>query len=406
MKFTEFGFDEGLIEALDYMGFETATPIQEQAIPAILKNQDLIACAQTGTGKTAAFILPIIQKLINHTGESINTLIICPTRELAIQIEQQIQAIGYFSGISSIAIYGGGTGHEWETQKKALRTGADIVVTTPGKFISHLNMGYVKLNDLKHLILDEADRMLDMGFLEDIQSIIKKLPKKRQTLLFSATMPPKIRELAKKTLHDPKQITIAVSKPAKGVLQICYLAHDHQKTPLIKQLLRNKDNYKSIIIFCSTKKKVSEVYRSLNSENYEIKKISSDLEQKEREHVLNQFAAKKIRVLVATDVLSRGIDIKDINLVINYDVPPDPEDYVHRIGRTARADTSGLAITLINEKDMRDFSKIESLIESEIKKLNVPEELGESPKWQVHQKKKRRNNNWRGKKKPFRKKNK
>ena len=349
----------------------------------------MIACAQTGTGKTAAFILPIIQKLIGHHGESINTLIICPTRELAIQIEQQIQAIGYFSGISSIAIYGGGSGHEWETQKKALRTGADIVVTTPGKFISHLNMGYVKLSNLKHLILDEADRMLDMGFLEDIQSIIKKLPKTKQTLLFSATMPPKIRDLAKKTLKDPLQISIAVSKPAKGVLQIAYLAHDPQKTPLIKQLLKDKDNYKSIIIFCSTKKKVNEVYKSLRSEKYEIERISSDLEQKDREAVLNLFAAKKTRVLVATDVLSRGIDIKDINLVINYDVPPDPEDYVHRIGRTARADTSGLAITLINEKDMRDFAKIESLIESEIKKLNVPSELGESPKWQVHTKKKR-----------------
>ena len=403
MKFTEFGFNEGLIEALYYMGFEKATPIQEQAIPAILDNKDLIACAQTGTGKTAAFILPIIHKLIDRTGESVNTLIICPTRELAIQIEQQIQAIGYFSGISSIAIYGGGSGQEWETQKRALRTGADIVVATPGKFISHLNMGYVKLDNLKHLILDEADRMLDMGFSEDIQSIINKLPRKRQTLLFSATMPPKIRQLAKKTLVDPMQISIAVSKPAAGVLQISYLAHDHQKTPLIKKLLKDKDNYKSIIIFCSTKKKVNEVYKSLRHEKYEIERISSELEQKEREQVLNLFAARKIRVLVATDVLSRGIDIKDINLVINYDVPPDPEDYVHRIGRTARADTSGLAITMINEKDMRDFAKIETLIESEIKKLNVPKELGESPRYQVNQRRKG-NNNWRGKKKPYRKK--
>jgi len=381
MKFSEFAFDEGLLEAISYMGFETATPIQEQAIPEILEGKDIIACAQTGTGKTAAFILPTLQQLIHNKSNGVSALVICPTRELAIQIDQQIQAIAYFLDLSSIAIYGGGTGQEFAEQKKALKQGADIVVATPGKLISHLNLGYVKMSDLKYLILDEADRMLDMGFNEDLQKIISFLPNERQTLMFSATMPTKIRQLASKSLKNPMEISIAISKPSEGILQIAYLAHDHQKAKLIETLIRNKDNYKSILIFCSTKKKVSELYQVLKRSGHQAERISSDLEQKEREHVLNQFAARKIRIMVATDVLSRGIDIKEIHLVINYDVPPDPEDYVHRIGRTARADTTGLAITLINEKDMPSFARTEQLIDKEIKKLNVPPELGESPTW-------------------------
>ena len=381
MKFTEFDFDDGLLEAISYMGFVNATPIQEQAIPFILEGKDIIACAQTGTGKTAAFILPTLQQLLKADRKGVSALIVCPTRELAIQIDQQIQAIAYFLDLSSIAIYGGGSGQEFAEQKKALKQGADIVVATPGKLISHLNLGYVKMQELKYLILDEADRMLDMGFNEDLQKIMSFLPVSRQTLMFSATMPTKIRHLAAKSLKNPKEISIAISKPSEGILQIAYLARDNQKAELIEGLIRNKDNYKSILIFCSTKKKVSELYNVLKKKGHQVERISSDLEQKEREQVLNLFAARKIRIMVATDVLSRGIDIKEIHLVINFDVPPDPEDYVHRIGRTARADTTGLAITLINEKDMQSFDRTEKLIDKEIKKLNVPPELGESPIW-------------------------
>jgi len=382
MKFTEFGFDEGLLEAISYMGFETASPIQERAIPEILQGKDIIACAQTGTGKTAAFILPTLQGLISADKKGVSALVICPTRELAIQIEQQFQAIAYFLNLSSIAIFGGGSGQGFSEQKKALKEGADIVVATPGKLISHLNLGYVNIKDLKYLILDEADRMLDMGFADDLKKIMGYLPKSRQTMMFSATMPPNIRTMAAKTLKAPfAEVSIAISKPSENILQIAYLASDHQKAALIESLIRDKDNYKSILIFCSTKKKVSELYQVLARNKHQVKRISSDLDQGEREAVLNLFAAKKIRILVATDVLSRGIDIKEIHLVINYDVPPDPEDYVHRIGRTARADTTGLAITLINEKDMQGFARTEKLIEKEIKKLNVPPELGESPVW-------------------------
>ncbi|MCK5705630.1 MAG: DEAD/DEAH box helicase [Cyclobacteriaceae bacterium] len=380
MKFTEFKLNEHLMEALSYMGFDEATPIQEQAIPKIIEGKDLIGSAQTGTGKTAAFLLPILHKLTDKH-DKLDTLIIVPTRELAIQIDQQIEGFSYFTHVTSLSVYGGGEGQDWDTQKKALTKGAEIIVATPGKLISHLNMGYVKFDHLHHLILDEADRMLDMGFHDDIQKIITYLPKKRQTLMFSATMPPKIRELARKVLTDPYEISIAISKPVDGVLQAVCLTYDAQKTPLINSMISNKPDVKSILVFTSTKKKVSEIVRGLKSKNYKVEGISSDLVQNEREEVLLRFRSKQTRVLVATDVLSRGIDVKDINFVINYDVPGDPEDYVHRIGRTARADTKGVALTLVNEDDMYKFNRIEKLIEKKVQRIKLPEALGDGPQW-------------------------
>ncbi len=385
MKFTELALNEQLLEAISYMGFEEATPIQEKAIPVILEGGDLLACAQTGTGKTAAFLLPILNLLSMKDDHQIRALIIVPTRELAMQIDQQIQGLGYFVPVESMAIYGGGDGPEFDQQKNTLSQGTDIIVATPGKLISHLNLGYVKFDQIQHLILDEADRMLDMGFHEDIKKIISYLPKERQNLMFSATMPSKIRQLAKQILHQPVEISLALSKPAAGVLQAAYLTYDHQKSPLIVELVKGKAEYKSILIFSSTKKKVGEIVRALKGNNYEVAGISSDLEQSERENVLAKFRSKRTRILVATDVLSRGIDIKDINLVINYDVPNDAEDYVHRVGRTARAETTGVALTLINEDDMYKFSRIEKLIEREIMKIPLPATIGPGPDWNPKQ---------------------
>jgi len=382
MKFTDLGIHDDLLDAIDYMGFENATPIQEQAIPAILDGNDLIACAQTGTGKTAAFLLPILDLLIDLPGGETTTLIIVPTRELAMQIDQQVQGIGYTMGIHSIAIYGGGDGDDWGQQKRALTQGADIVIATPGKLISHLNLGYVKFDTIKYLILDEADRMLDIGFYDDIIKIISYLPKERQTLMFSATMAPKIRTLTSKILVNPVEINIAIAKPAEGVLQAAYLIYNQQKNGLISHLISDNPEYNSVLIFCSTKRAVTELARTLQKQNFNAAPISSDLEQEEREKVLLGFRSKRIRILVATDVMSRGIDIKDINLVINYDVPQDAEDYVHRVGRTARADSTGVALTLVNEDDMYKFHQIEQLIEREVFKIPMPEHLGKGPEWQ------------------------
>ena len=385
MKFDEFGLDDQLLEAISHIGFDKATPIQEKAIPAIMQGRDLIGSAQTGTGKTAAFLLPVLNELLYEHEPVTSTLIIVPTRELAIQIEQQIQGFSYFTPVVSIPIYGGGDGLSWEQQKKALTTGADIIVATPGKLISHLNMDYVKFDKVRHLILDEADRMLDMGFYEDIQKIISYLPKNRQTLMFSATMPAKIRELAKLTLKDPVEISIQLSKPVEGVLQAAYLTYDTQKIPLINKLIADRPEVKRILIFTSTKKKVFEIARGLKGKGYTVEGISSDLEQSQREAVLLRFRSKQTRVLVATDVLSRGIDIKDIDIVINFDVPNDAEDYVHRIGRTARAEATGLALTFINQEDMYKFHRIEEFIERVIMKIPLPADLGAGPEWNPKQ---------------------
>ncbi len=388
------------------MGFDTPTPIQEQAIPIIMENQDLIACAQTGTGKTAAFLLPILNKFASSETKTnqIKTLIIAPTRELALQIDQQIEAFGYFLGVSSLPVYGGGDSSSWDQQKKALSDGADIIVATPGRLIAHINLGYVDFNHIEHLILDEADRMLDMGFHDDIMKIINRLPKKRQTLLFSATMPGKIRELSKKLLTNPKQLNIALSKPAEGVLQGAYLVFEDQKIILIENLLNGKKNYPSILIFASTKKKVREINQRLQRKNFDCAEISSDLNQEERESALKRFKSKKTQILVATDILARGIDIKEISLVINYEVPQDAEDYVHRIGRTARADATGVALTLISDKDQYRFHQIEELIGSSVMKIPNPTEVGEGPKYEPHKRQSR--GGFQGKrrsgKKPFR----
>lgn len=383
MKFTELNLNEHLLEAISHMGFENATPIQEFAIPKILENKDIIACAQTGTGKTAAFILPILNKLVGKEDSTIDTLIIVPTRELAVQIEQEIQGLSYFVSVGSQAIYGGGDGKDWDIQKDALKNGTDIIVATPGKLLSHLTMGYVNFKHVKHLILDEADKMLDMGFLDDLEKIISYLPKKHQTLLFSATMAPKIRTLAAKILNNPEEITLSISKPAPGVSQNLYLTFDNQKIPVIKHILEQRPEYTSIIIFTSSKMKVSEIVQGLRKNGFKSQGISSNLTQVEREEVLRGFRSKRIRILVATDVMSRGIDIKEINMVINFDAPHDAEDYVHRIGRTARANTKGEAFTLVNEKDMPKMQRIEKLIEAEVPRQTLPEELGAGPVWKT-----------------------
>ena len=378
MKFSELNLDAQLMEGLSTMGFETATPIQEQTIPIILSGKDLIACAQTGTGKTAAFLLPILSKLSAQPSPNVDTLIISPTRELALQIDRALQGFAYFTSVSSIAIYGGNDGSSFEREKTALTTGANIIIATPGRLMSHLNMGYVKFDKIKHLILDEADRMLDMGFYDDIMKIIKHIPVKRQTLLFSATMPPKIREMAKKNMVNPEQINIAISKPAEGILQAAYMVYDNQKNVLIADLLKGK-KVQSVLIFSSTKNNVKNLERDLYKLGMSVAAIHSDLEQKEREIVLRDFTSRKIQVLVATDILSRGIDIEGIDLVINYDVPHDSEDYVHRIGRTARAQSTGVAITFITERDQRNFKRIEDFLGKEIFKTPVPPHLGKGP---------------------------
>ncbi|MCW5910878.1 MAG: DEAD/DEAH box helicase [Cyclobacteriaceae bacterium] len=360
------------------MGFSKATPIQEQAIPVILSKKDLIACAQTGTGKTAAYVLPILNNIVSTENRHLNTVIIAPTRELAQQIDQQIEGFSYFLGVSSIAIYGGGDGAVWDQQKRAMEGGVDIIIATPGRLIAQMAMGTIKFDHVEHLVLDEADRMLDMGFYEDIIRIIKELPQKRQTLLFSATMPPKIRALANRILNNPGEINIAISKPAEGILQQAYMVFNEQKEKLIDMLLKG-NTYNSVLIFASTKDNVKKLDRNLHKIGIRSKSIHSDLEQLEREHILREFKNKQLSVLIGTDVLSRGIDVEGIDLVINYDVPPDPEDYIHRIGRTARAATTGTAITFINDLDQRKFYRIESLIGKEIPKIALPAELGAGP---------------------------
>ena len=372
MKFEDFELSDELTEAIAHMGFSEATPIQEQAIPAILSGRDLIACAQTGTGKTAAFVIPTLNYLAENPSDDVKVLILAPTRELAIQIDQQIEGFSYFLPVHSIAIYGGGDGQDFEQQKKALTEGSNIVVATPGKLISHLNLGYVEFGNVTHLILDEADRMLDMNFYDDIKKIITYLPSLNQVSMFSATMAPKIEKLAKSILKDPVRITLEIAKPSEKISQEAYLVEEPFKTELISKLIGRYKNFESILVFTSTKKKVADIVRGLKKAELDAKGISSMLDQDEREAILLKFRAKKLRILVATDVLSRGIDIKDINLVINYDVPGDAADYVHRIGRTARAKTSGVAVTLISKDDKYKMNRIEKLIEDKIDKVKYP----------------------------------
>lgn len=380
MDFFEFGFDDDLMDGIDAMGYETATPVQEQVIPHIIAGKDIIAAAQTGTGKTAAFLLPILQKLLteSHEAHTLNAMVLVPTRELAMQISQTLEGLCYYTDVSFIAVYGGTGGALFANEKKALTSGVDIVICTPGRMIAHLNMGYVKLDGLKYLVLDEADRMLDMGFYDDIIKIISYLPKERQNLLFSATMPPAIRKLANTILKNPAEINIAISKPPEQIVQEVFIVFEPQKTPLARYLLQQKE-YTSVLIFCSSKQSVKKLTEELKRAKLSADQIQSDLEQEKREQVLLDFKSRKLKILVATDILSRGIDIEDIDLVINYDVPHDGEDYIHRIGRTARAASKGTAYTFVSDKEVYKFQRIEKLLGHPVARHAVPEELGPAP---------------------------
>ena len=382
MKFSELKLNANVLDALDAMRFDECTPIQEQAIPIILEGKDLIAVAQTGTGKTAAFLLPILNKLSEggHPEDAINCVIMSPTRELAQQIDQQMEGFSYFMPASSVAVYGGNDGILFEQQKKGLTLGADVVIATPGRLIAHLSLGYVDLSKVSYFILDEADRMLDMGFYEDIMQIAKYLPKERQTIMFSATMPAKIQQLANTILNNPSEIKLAVSKPAEKIIQAAYVCYENQKLGIIRSLFMDEVPER-VIVFASSKIKVKEVTKALKMMKLNVGEMHSDLEQAQREVVMHEFKAGRINILVATDIVARGIDIDDIRLVINFDVPHDSEDYVHRIGRTARANNDGVALTFISEKEQSNFKSIENFLEKEIYKIPVPAELGEAPEY-------------------------
>lgn len=380
MKFEDYFESDDLLDALWDMHFDEMTPIQQQAIPLVLEGRDLLACAQTGTGKTAAYLLPVIDLICSgsYPEDRVNCVIMAPTRELAQQIDRQMQGFSYFMPITSLPIYGGTDGHTYEQQRKGLKMGADVVIATPGRLIAHLQMGSVDLSEVSFFILDEADRMLDMGFFDDIMQIIGRLPRSRQSLMFSATMPPKIKQLADQLLHDPVEIKLAVSKPADKIKQGAYIIYETQKEPLLSKILRSQE-YKKVIIFSSSKQKVKDINRMLRKSGLKSAEMHSDLEQKSRDEVILKFKAGKTHIIVATDILARGIDIDDIELVINFDVPHEAEDYVHRVGRTARAQRTGEAITFVSEKDQHKFRNIEKLLEKEVEKLPVDSEFGDTP---------------------------
>ncbi len=380
VSFNTFDLHDDLLSGINAMGFKHATPVQQQAIPEILNGKDLIACAQTGTGKTGAYLIPLLDRISHAAHDHTSTLILVPTRELAKQIDDQVEGLSYFVSAQSIAIYGGGKGDSWDLQKKALTSGADIIVATPGRLIAHMNMGYVKFEKLDYLVLDEADKMLDMGFTDDIMRIVAELPKKRQTLLFSATMPPKIRELAKKILQEPAEISLAVSKPAENIDQRFYFTYDNQKLPLLESLINGLE-VSSMIVFTSRKSNVNSIVRSLQKLGFTAEGIQSDISQDDREKVLLGFRNRQYQILVATDIMSRGIDIDNISHVVNFDMPQDAEDYIHRIGRTARAAATGTALTFVNEKDMYKIPRIERLIEKEVPKFDLPDFLGKGPEY-------------------------
>lgn len=380
MRFDELDLSDDALDALDAMRFEQCTPIQELAIPAVLEGRDLMAVAQTGTGKTAAYLLPVIDELSlgGYPEDAVNCVVMAPTRELAQQIDQQLQGFSYFMPLSSMAVYGGTDGYTYDQQRKGLKSGADIVVATPGRLLAHLSMGYVDLSKVSFFILDEADRMLDMGFYDDIMQIASHMPKDRQTLMFSATMPPKIKQLAQSILNDPFEIRLSMSKPAEKIDQSAYVCYETQKIPILLKLF-SENRFERVIVFASSKVKVKELARALRGKKLEVGEMHSDLDQNKREEVMLDFKSGKIKILVATDIVARGIDIDDINCVVNFDVPHECEDYVHRIGRTARADNDGMAITFVSEKDRSRFRQIEQFLEKEVPKREVPEELGSTP---------------------------
>ncbi|MGM9837925.1 MAG: DEAD/DEAH box helicase [Paludibacteraceae bacterium] len=380
MYFDELPLSDGVLDALWDMHFDTCTPVQEQTIPIILEGKDIIACAQTGTGKTAAYILPLLTNLQydNHDPHKLNAIIMAPTRELAQQIDQQMEGFGFYVPFSSVAIYGGNDGGAWGTQVAGLQKGADIVIATPGRLLSQMNIYDVDFSGVKYFILDEADRMLDMGFYDDIMTIVSQLPKDRQTIMFSATMPQKIRQMAKAIMNAPEEIRIAVSRPPETIHQMAVQLYAAQKNAMVQHLLEGR-NLKKVVLFVGKKQMVRELTQALRRKHINARAMFSDLEQKERAEVMLDFRNGKVDVLVATDIIARGIDVDDIPLVINYDVPRDAEDYVHRIGRTARAENSGEAITLVSPDDAKYFNRIEEFLKQKIERLPLPEGMGEAP---------------------------
>ncbi|MCM1369766.1 MAG: DEAD/DEAH box helicase [Candidatus Amulumruptor caecigallinarius] len=396
MRFDEILTNDDVLDGLWDMHFDECTPVQEHTIPAVMQNRDILACAQTGTGKTAAYLLPVINKLADggYPDDAVNCIVMAPTRELAQQIDRQLQGFAYFMPVSSIAVYGGTDGFTYEQQRKSLKLGTDIVIATPGRLLAHLSMGYVDLSKVSFFILDEADRMLDMGFYDDIMQIFSHLPKNVQILMFSATMPANIRKMADKILKNPVEIKLAVSKPAEKIEQSAYICHETQKINLLKHIF-NATPPKRVIIFSSSKLKVKNLSRELRKMKLHLGEMHSDLNQLERDNVMLDFKSGKINVVVATDIISRGIDIDDIEMVVNFDVPRDPEDYVHRIGRTARANRNGRAVTFVAEDDFSRLARIERLLEKEVPKADVPAELGEAPLYYAKRKpcgRKKRNN--------------
>ena len=385
MTFEETYLNDNILDALYDMRFEEMTPIQEQCIPKILDGHDLIGVAQTGTGKTAAYLLPILSMLDDggFPKDAVNCIIMSPTRELAQQIDQAMQGFGYYlNGVSSVAVYGGNDGNRFDQEMKGLKMGADVIIATPGRLLSHIRMGHVDLNRLSFFVLDEADRMLDMGFSDDILQIAKMLPKDHQTIMFSATMPTKIQQLARTLLNNPVEVKIAVSKPAEKIQQSAYVCYEPQKLGIIRHLFKAGE-LQRVIIFSGKKDKVKDITRELKRMNINCAPMHSDLSQAERDDVMYRFKIGQVDVLVATDIVARGIDIDDIQMVINYDVPHDFEDYVHRIGRTARAQRDGIAISFVSDQDIRYFSDIERFLEKDILKTPLPEGLGEGPEYKV-----------------------
>ena len=383
MYFDELDLNDNVLDALYDMRFDTCTPVQEKCIPEILEGHDVLGVAQTGTGKTAAYLLPVLSKLDDggYPKDAINCVIMSPTRELAQQIDQAMQGFGYYlQDVSSVAVYGGNDGNRYDQELKSLRMGADVVIATPGRLITHISLGNVDLSKVSFFILDEADRMLDMGFSEDINTIASKLPKTCQTIMFSATMPEKIEELAKALLKDPVEIKLAVSKPAEKIKQEAYVCYETQKMTIIKDIFKAGD-MKRVIVFSGSKMKVKQLAAALQQIGINCGAMHSDLEQAERDDVMFKFKSGQYDVLVATDIVARGIDIDDIEMVINYDVPHDTEDYVHRIGRTARANRDGRAITFVSEEDQYWFQQIEKFLEKVVDKMPLPEGCGEGPEY-------------------------
>ena len=376
MRFDELYLEDELLDALWDMHFDECTPVQAQTIPVIMEGRDVISCAQTGTGKTAAYILPLLNNLLidDHDPDKVNAIIMAPTRELAQQIDQQMEGFSFYVPSSSVCIYGGNDGSAWATQEQGLAKGADIVIATPGRLLSHINLHKIDFSGVKYFILDEADRMLDMGFFDDIMSIVARLPKERQTILFSATMPAELRRLAKSFMHDPVEVNIAISRPPETIHQMAFICYEAQKVIIVKHLLAER-HLNKVIVFAGKKQGVKDLFRTLRDTGLRIRQMHSDLDQKEREQVMLDFRNGKVDVLIATDIVARGIDVDDIPLVINYDVPRDAEDYVHRIGRTARYSaegaTSGEAVTLVSEADQPFFNKIERFLEKTIERLQI-----------------------------------